>query len=148
MAPFHPLDSRPVTSLLRRAPLFHPRVLPKHLDAHTFPPDLADRHAIVRQWVASLRAGKLDSAAEVTLRGEFLTRVFGDVLGYRGMAQTGAGDWELEAERKVGAGGKAVDGALGFFRAGSPARVIAPIELEGAKQALDHAHGRVLTPVQ
>jgi type I restriction-modification system DNA methylase subunit len=143
-----PFYSGAVSSLLRPAPLFHPRVLPKHIEGHAFPADMAQRHEILRQWVASLRAGKLDDANEVKLHGEFLTRVFGDVLGYRTMAQTGAEGWELEAERKVGAGGKSADGALGFFQHGRPARVVAPIELKGAKHHLDRALGRVLTPVQ
>jgi type I restriction-modification system DNA methylase subunit len=137
-----------VSTLLRPAPLFHPRVLPKSLEAHTFPDDLARRHEVLRPWVAALRAGKLDQAKEVSLHGEFLTRVFGDALGYRSIAQSGTEGWELAAEKTVGLGGKSADGALGFFQKDRPARVLAAIELKGATQHLDRALGRVLNPVQ
>lgn len=48
----------------------------------------------------------------------------------------------------MGAGGKSVDGALGFFRQGEPGRVLVPIELKPARQDLDRSGGRALTPVQ
>jgi type I restriction-modification system DNA methylase subunit len=136
-----------VSPSLRHAPLFHPRIL-RQLDAHPFPSDLTRRHDLLRRWVDSLRAGKLDEAKEVSVHGEFLTRIFGDALGYRSLAEAGAGGWELAAEKTVGLGGKSADGALGFFQQGKPGRVLAAIELKGAKQSLDHAAGRALTPVQ
>ena len=48
----------------------------------------------------------------------------------------------------MGAGGKSVDGALGFFRHGEPGRVLVPIELKPVRQDLDRSGGRALTPVQ
>ena len=131
-----------------RSPLFHARLLKERLAGHTFPADLAERHALLKSWVLALRSGKLDSAKEVSLHGDFLGDVFGRALGYRTITTSGAGDYELSAERSVGTGGKSADGALGFFGPGSPGKVFAPIELKGAKQSLDTALGRVLTPVQ
>ncbi|MEO7328813.1 MAG: N-6 DNA methylase, partial [Minicystis sp.] len=132
---------------LRHSPLFHPRLL-KQIDTWLFPPDLARRHDVLRKWVDSLKAGTIDEKKEVSLHGGFLTRVFGDALGYRGATEAGAEGWELEAEQRVGTGGKSADGALGFFQKGQEGKVLAAIELKGAKQALDHAAGRALTPVQ
>lgn len=131
-----------------RAPLFHARLLEERLAGHAFPPDLTERHAILQRWVLALRARKLDTAKEVSLHGEFLGDVFGRALGYRTLTTSGAGGWELSAEKTMGGGGKSADGALGFFGPEAPNVVVAPIELKAAKQSLDHAMGRVLTPVQ
>lgn len=130
------------------SPLFHSRLLKERLAGHAFPADFADRHAILQQWVLALRAGKLDTTKEVSLHGDFLGDVFGRALGYRTVTTSGAGGWEISAEKTMGGGGKSADGALGFFAPGAPGKVVAPIELKGAKQSLDHAMGRVLTPVQ
>ena len=43
--------------------------------------------------------------------------------------------------------GGSADGAIGFFSKGH-SRVVAPIELKGATQFLEHANGRSLTPIQ
>ena len=99
-------------------------------------------------FVDALKRGRLDDQKEVSLHGDFLSRVFGDALGYRTVTQAGADGWELEAERRMGAGGKSVDGALGFFRQGEAGRVVVPIELKSVRQDLDRSGGRALTPVQ
>jgi len=135
-------------SLRSRAPLFHPRVLKDRLAGFVFPNDLAERHAILQRWVLALRAGKLDAAKEISLHGDFLGDVFGRALGYRTVTTSGAGAWEVSAERTIGGGGKSADGALGFFAPNTPGVVVAPIELKGAKQSLDLALGRHQTPVQ
>lgn len=135
-------------SFRTRVPLFHPRVLKERLAGFALPGDLAERHAIVQRWVLALRAGKLDAAKEVSLHGEFLNDVFGRVLGYRTLTTSDAGEWEVSAERTMGGKGKSADGAIGFFSPNTKGTVIAPIELKGAKQSLDVAVGRLLTPVQ
>ena len=128
--------------------MFHPRLLKERLAGHTFPADLSQRHAILVQWVLAHRASKLTTTKEVSLHGDFLVDVFGRALGYRTVTTSGAGGWEVSAEKTMGGGGKSADGALGFFSAGAPGTVIAPIELKAAKQDLDLAMGRALTPVQ
>ena len=80
------------------------------------------------------------------LRGGFLERIFGAVLGYATMANARDGQWELVAEKTMHSGGSA-DGAIGFFARGK-SHVVAPIELKGATQFLEHAKGRALTPIQ
>jgi len=131
-----------------RAPLFHARILKDRLAGHAFPADLAERHAILKQWVLAQQAGELDAAKEVSLHGDFLGDVFGRALGYRTVTGSGAGGWELSAEKTMGGGGKSADGALGFFSPGARGVVVVPIELKGSKQSLDHAMGRVHTPVE
>lgn len=97
-------------------------------------------------WVDALQRGTLTQANEVQLHGEFLTRVFGDVLGYRMRTTAGTdGSYELRAEQ--GLGGRAADGAVGFF-APNRQHIVAPIELKAASQALDTRKGRNQTPVQ
>lgn len=129
-------------------PLFHERSISDRLKKHVFSPDLLAGHSIIQQWVVALQTGALDDANERNLQGEFLQRIFGDVLGYRVMSQTPTSGWELMAERTVGSRGLACDGALGFFSRGTPGQIIAPIELKGARQSLDLAKGRERTPVE
>lgn len=135
-------------SLFRPGPLFHNRVHPRQIAAFAFPDDLERRHAVVLGFVDALQRGLLDDKKEVSLHGDFLTRVFGDALGYRSVTQSGAEGWDLVAEQRMGAGGKSVDGALGFFRQGEADRVLVPIELKSVRQDLDRSGGRALTPVQ
>ena len=96
-------------------------------------------------WLDHLRQGTLDQTKEVSLHGGFLERIFGDVLGYSTMAMAQEGRWELVAEKGLLSG--AADGAIGFFSKGN-SHVVAPIELKGAAQFLEHAKGRALTPIQ
>lgn len=136
---------RNVMASLHHVALFHPRLVRERIDAldralfRTHEKDIA-------AWLSHLRSGALDETKEVSLHGGFLERIFGDVLGYATMARAHAGKWELVAEKGVLAGGSA-DGAIGFFEKGK-SRVVAPIELKGAVQLLEHAKGRSLTPIQ
>jgi type I restriction-modification system DNA methylase subunit len=126
--------------------LFQPRLVRDGIKAFAFPDDLAERHSVLKLWIGRLGDGTLDLTKETSLHGEFLQRIFGDVLGYASLTQT-PDRWELIAEKTVSSTGKSVDGALGFFDA-SAKQVIAPIELKAANQSLDHAQSRTLTPVQ
>jgi hypothetical protein len=125
-------------------PLFHTRLVRERLPSEVTAAEDQAR-TIIEGWLEALARGDLDETKETSLHGEFLVKVFGEVLGYRTMTRAHQGQWELVAEKSVTSG--QADGALGFFRKGS-AHVVAPIELKGAKQFLDHAKGRALTPVQ
>ncbi len=125
-------------------PLFHPRLVRER--ARTLDAGLFSTHrASIDVWLDHLRKGTLDDTKEVSLHGGFLERIFGDLLGYRTMALAAEGRWELVGEKGMLAG--SADGAIGFFQKGV-ARVVAPIELKGATQFLEHAKGRSLTPIQ
>jgi len=137
--------------------LFHRKTLNKALKAFTFPPDLAGRHQKILQWIATLKTGTLNQVKEVSLQGDFLKDTFQEVLGYRSVIQGGGKSWELHAEQAISDGGGSADGALGFFTAveGKKGkvklqdRVVAPIELKGAKDDLDRpAPGRKESAVE
>ena len=113
----------------------------------TLDQSLYGRHQkTIAVWIEHLRSGALDEAKETSLHGEFLHDVFGDILGYATFGRARDGQWELGAEKSVVSGGSA-DGAIGFFSKGH-SRVVAPIELKGETQFLEHAKGRSLTPIQ
>jgi type I restriction-modification system DNA methylase subunit len=137
--------------------LFHTKTLNKALKAFTFPPDLAVRHHKIQQWIAALKTGTLNQVKEVSLHGDFLKDTFQEVLGYRSVIQGGGKSWELHAEQAISDGGGSADGALGFFTAVEgkkgkvklQGRVVAPIELKGAKDDLDRpAPGRKESAVE
>jgi len=100
-------------------------------------------HKIVLKWIESLRSGALDDIKEVSLHGEFLNDLFRDVLGYRSLIQGKGQTWEVHAETAIADDGGSADGALGFFAVGKKGkgklegRIVAPIELKGAKTDLD-----------
>ena len=145
----------PVAQAAYSNALFHQKTLNLALRSFTFPDDLATRHQIVNQWITSLHAGTLDAMKEVTLHGQWLNDIFQQVLGYRFVVQGGS-LWEICAEQTIAGGGSA-DAALGLFTAAEKqkgkvklqGRIIAPIELKGAKNDLDRpAPGRKESAVE
>lgn len=125
--------------------LFHPRLVRERVAM--LPPGLFERHrASIDVWLSHLASGALDETKESSLHGGFLERIFGDILGYATMATAKGGAWDLVAEKTLLSGSSA-DGAIGTFEQGK-SLVIAPIELKGASQFLEHAKGRALTPIQ
>ncbi len=140
-------DAPPKMRIPQPSTLFHPKALQQLLQPGAVSPEQLEARKQLAGWVQSLRNGTLDELNERNLQGEFLQRVFGDVLGYRVMSKFPDG-WELKAERTVARSGKACDGALGFFAPQRPDRVLVAVELKGAAQSLDVAKGRERTPVE
>lgn len=130
----------------RLRPLFHPRLVKQRLAEFVPPADFDARHQRVLKWVEAMQSGALRSLNEVQLHGEFLG-LFSSVLGYLSPVGAGGDTWHVLPEHHVGGGGKTADGALGFFTA-TTKHVVVPIELKGARQNLDAAGSRALTPVQ
>ena len=100
----------------RTAPLFQPKVLQNALarfDAAQIP-HLAQKQAIVAKWQQAIAAGKLEQAGEVALHGDFLSDVFGAVLGYVRLTD-GPAEWNLALEQKTLLDATKADGAIGFF---------------------------------
>ncbi|MEG4838992.1 Eco57I restriction-modification methylase domain-containing protein [Microcoleus sp. B9-D4] len=132
--------------------LFHSKTLNTALRAFSFPQDMEVRHQKLGTWIAALKTGTLDEVKEVSLHGSFINDIFQDILGYCSVIQGGGKAWEINAEQTISDGGGSADGAIGFFTAaGNPkgkavslqGKVIAPIELKGAKNDLDRpASGR------
>ena len=132
-------------------PLFHSKTLKSAVQSFVFPIDLEERQQRLIQWIEPLEKGVLDEIKEVSLHGQFLSDVFQQILEYRSVIQGSGQAWEIHAEQTISDGGGAADGALGFFtategkkgKAKLSGRVIAPIELKGAKNDLDRpAPGR------
>ncbi|RZM83077.1 class I SAM-dependent DNA methyltransferase [Leptolyngbya iicbica LK] len=125
--------------------LFNQKTVENALKGFTFPPDLADRHQKVQEWITSLKSGRLAKVKEVSLHGPFLNDIFQTVLGYRSII--GGDRWELHAEQTIADGGGSADGAIGLFHAKTEdsgkvklqGRVVAPIELKGVTNDLDRA---------
>ena len=128
--------------------LFNHKLLQKRIDRFGFPADLESRRGVIGKWVKALHAKKLDYLGETALHGEFLTEIFGAMLGYHMPVQDECEVWNLQAEKMTSEGGGTADGALGFFQVEDSDRIIAPIELKGARQNLDTALGKEETPVQ
>jgi len=132
--------------------LFHSKTLNTALRAFSFPQDMEVRRQKLGTWIAALKMGTLDEVKEVSLHGSFINDIFQDILGYCSVIQGAGKAWEINAEQTISDGGGSADGAIGFFTAaGNPkgtavslqGKVIAPIELKGAKNDLDRpASGR------
>lgn len=132
--------------------LFHSKTLNTALRAFSFPQDMEVRHQKLGTWIATLKTGTLDEVKEVALHGSFINDIFQDVLGYCSVIQGAGKAWEINAEQTISDGGGSADGAIGFFTAADnpkgkavslQGKVIAPIELKGAKNDLDRpASGR------
>jgi len=132
-------------------PLFNNKTLKSAAQSFSFPSNLEEQQQNIIQWIEPLEKGVLDEIKEVSLHGQFLADVFQQVLGYRSVIQGSGQAWEIHAEQTISDGGGSADGALGFFtategkkgKAKLHGRVIAPIELKGAKNDLDRpAPGR------
>lgn len=130
--------------------LFHSKTLKSAVQGFAFPVDFQERHQKIIEWIEPLESGVLDEIKEVSLHGQFLADIFQQVLGYRSVIKGSGQAWEIHAEQTISGGG-AADAALGFFtgtegkkgKATLQGRVIAPIELKGAKNDLDRpAPGR------
>jgi len=101
---------------------------------------------ILQRWQSAFASGRLNKIKEVSLHGEFLTDIFGHILGYDGITSTHDGVWNWQAEVHIAGSGQA-DAGLGFITE-KTSRLIAPIELKGAMTSLDHTMSRGYTPVQ
>jgi hypothetical protein len=123
-------------------PLFHPRVIEKHLKHVAAAP--APHRALLTDWSDNLDKGLYDS--ETKNDGQFIEHILVQVLGYKQSGTSPAG-WTLVKNQPIGSGN--VDAAIGQFTP-TVSSVLAPFELKGAKtQDLDAVMpGRGKTPVQ
>jgi len=128
--------------------LFHGKTLNTALRAFSFPQDMEVRRQKLGKWIAALQTGTLDEIKEISLHGSFINDIFQDILGYCSVIQGAGKAWEINAEQTISDGGGSADGAIGFFTAADnpkgksvslQSKVVAPIELKGAKNDLDRA---------
>ncbi|HEY7950367.1 MAG TPA: TaqI-like C-terminal specificity domain-containing protein [Solirubrobacterales bacterium] len=86
--------------------------------------------------VAALNAGWIENSTEVALHGEFLSGVFGELLGYTG-ALAGASTFTMSASVTTEVDATEADGTLGHFTAPGVGKTRAVIELKDARTNLD-----------
>lgn len=123
-------------------PLFHPRVLKKHIE-HLQAANEAQQ-TILNAWSGNLALGLYDS--ETKNDGQFIEHILVQLLGYK-QSGTSPSAWSVVKNQPIASGN--ADAAIGHFEVGKE-RIIAPFELKGAKtQDLDAIMpGRGKTPVQ
>lgn len=114
-------------------PLFRPDALRPHLKAFVAPPTAVAGRAKLVAWADKLAAGRLDAAKETELLPDFLSDVFGAVLGYAGPP---AEPCTIRREALVKVDGKFADAALGRFTA-RDAAFAAVVEGKGPRDPLD-----------
>jgi type I restriction-modification system DNA methylase subunit len=144
-SPIHPSTPR----------LFQIKLLRNAVNNYQFPSDLEAKHQVIQRWIETDRNGTLAKISEVQLHGEFLGDIFRDVLGYGTITQSQGKTWELYAEASITDKGGRADAALGLFSAvkegkGSVklvGRIVAPIELKGARTSLDDKQGKNPSPI-
>ena len=116
-------------------PLFHPEVIRQHLRSFTLPESVDHARPKLKHWADLITSGKADTFKETALLPEFITDIFGLVLGYSGPA--GPRDtFTLLRETHVEVDGQFADAALGRFTSESKKFVVA-VEGKGTRDPLE-----------
>lgn len=128
--------------------LFYGPTLSKHAESAELSEDaLAAGIKVVGGWVWSLQNSDLDKTKEVSVQGPFLSKIFGDCLGYE---QAGGGNETHHLVAELGIQQDAADAGLGFYTASlKTTRVV--VELKDAHTSLDKkqiGRARHETPVE
>ena len=101
-------------------------------------------HAVLVKWADLETSGRLAELNETQMQGDCLAQVFGDALGYAGPLD-GKELWHREQHYPID--GETLDAVLGFFRQAESHRLLAVIELKGAKVHLDRHRSNGRTAV-
>lgn len=116
-------------------PLFTPEIVRQRLLLFPLPDAVEAARPRLQHWAELIASGKADAIKETALLPEFLTDIFGAVLGYTGPA--GSGDsYTLSRETHVEVDGQFADAVLGRFSAGKKSFVVA-VEGKGTRDPLD-----------
>lgn len=102
-------------------------------------------YEVVKKWWQQAQSGRLNRK-ETSVDDAFLSEVFGQALGYRGVTES-TKNYERERQFYVPNIGPC-DGALGLFPPLGPENVRAVIELKDARTQLDRDKFNGRTPVQ
>lgn len=119
-------------------PLFHPEVIRQQIRSFTLPDSIDGLRPKLRHWADLIASGRADAIKETTLLPDFLTDLFGSLLGYTG--PVGASDrFTLSREKHVEVDGKVADAVLGAFHrdASGPDRFVVALEGKGTRDPLD-----------
>jgi hypothetical protein len=119
-------------------PLFHPEVIRQQIRSFTLPDRVEGLRPKLRHWADLIASGRADASKETALLPDFLTDLFGSLLGYTG--PVGAAETHtMSREKHVEVDGKIADAVLGRFhcdpdRAG---RFVVALEGKGSRDPLD-----------
>jgi len=95
-------------------PLFSPELLRKAAHAFTLPASTEAALPRLQHWADLISSGKADTFKETALPPEFLTDIFGQLLGYSGPAAAGD-SFTMLRETHVEVDGQFANAALGRF---------------------------------
>ncbi len=108
-------------------PLFHPEVIRQYLRSFVVPDSVEMALPKLKHWADLISSGQADKLKETELLPDFLTDVFGSLLGYAGPVGAGA-TYTLSREKLVEVDGQFADAVLGRFGADKKEYIVA---LEG-----------------
>ncbi|MFG0251443.1 MAG: Eco57I restriction-modification methylase domain-containing protein, partial [Phycisphaerales bacterium JB038] len=130
----------------KRRRLFLPSILDaKAADTRLETNDREKAYEVIKRWWDLARSGALNRK-ETSIDDRFLSEVFGEALGYRGVTESSQ-KWERERQFSIPGVGPC-DGALGLFPPNGPESVRVVIELKGASAHLDRDKFNGRTAVQ
>src|SRR6056297_113008 len=117
--------------------LFNPKILKREIDQYSFPNQtIIEKHLkIIGGWQKALRDHDLDKTKEKTIQGQFLEKIFHQILGYETQVE-GNPQWFMIQHPKTEVDAKEADGSLGFFTKDEKI-TRAVIELKDARASLD-----------
>jgi hypothetical protein len=120
-------------------PLFHPEVIRQHLRLFTLPDSVAAAIPKLEQWAEKISSGAADKLNEKQLLPDFLTDIFGTLLGYTGPVS--AGDtYTMSRENLVQVDGQWADAVLGYHGNDKPGFIVA-VEGKGTRDPLEIPFG-------
>lgn len=120
---------------LETKPLFNPELVRQQVRSFALPDTVEAARPRLQHWAALIRSGQADALKETALLPEFLTDIFGALLGYTGPA-TAASSYTLSRETHVEVDGQFADAALGRFTATTRSYTVA-LEGKGTRDPLD-----------
>jgi hypothetical protein len=118
------------------------------LDMRLDEEEMKKAHDILVRWAELESSGRLSSFSEAQMQGDFLTQVFGDVLGYTGFLE-GSENWHRIQHETVY--GHQPDAILGIFKATDvkgKRKPSAIVELKGSCKHLDRDRSNGRTAVE
>jgi hypothetical protein len=120
---------------LETKPLFNPALVRQQVRTFALPDTVEAARPRLQHWASLITSGQADTLKETALLPEFLTDIFGALLGYTGPA-TAAASYTLSRETHVEVDGQFADAALGRFSA-SAQRFVVALEGKGTRDPLD-----------